>query len=66
MDFSFKIEGIENLNKATVEVQKEVANQLNIALLASAARVHKEASKSLTNGQKSGRVYKRRTVTHQA
>lgn len=66
MDFSFKIEGLDNLNKATVEVQKEIYKQVNIALLASAAMIHKEASKSLTNGQKSGRIYKRRTVTHQA
>lgn len=67
MEFTFKIEGIDNLNKAMVELQKEVARQLNIALLASATKVHKEASKSLTNGKKSGRIYKRgKSIIHQA
>lgn len=67
MDFSFEITGLDNISKATVEVQKEVEKQLDIALLASAARVHKEASISLTNGKKSGRIYKRgKVIIHQA
>jgi len=66
MDFSFKVEGVENLGKATAEMRKEVQRQLNIALVASAAKIHSEASKSLTSGKKSGKIYKRRTVTHQS
>jgi len=66
MDFTFKIDGLDRIEKATKEVQIEINKQLNIALVASAAKVHAEASKSLTNGQKSGALYKRGTKTHQA
>lgn len=66
MDFSVKIEGLDKLDKATADIQKAVAVELDKALYASAQQVVTEAKKSVLEGGKSGRVYKRRTVIHQA
>lgn len=66
MDFSFKIEGLDKITAATDAVRQEVAVQINKAAYASAQKVSAEAKKSILDGQKTGRTYKRRTVTHQA
>jgi HK97 gp10 family phage protein len=66
MDFSFKIEGLDKIGQATTRVQAEVGKELEKALYASALRIEKEAKKSILSGSKSGRIYKRRTVTHRA
>ena len=66
MDFSVKIEGLDKIERATREMQQSVAAEINKALFASAKHVEAEAKRSIVSGQKSGRTYKRRSVTHQA
>lgn len=67
MEISFTIEGLDNIAKATGRVKKEVDNELQKALLAAAMKVHSEASKSLTDGKKTGRIYRRgKNIVHQA
>lgn len=48
------------------EFQALLKKEVEIALYASAKQVEKEAKQSILNGKKTGRIYKRRTVTHQA
>lgn len=66
MDFSFKIEGLEQIARASDGVRQAVADEINKAVYASAQKVSTEAKKSLLDGNKSGRVYKRRSVSHRA
>lgn len=66
MEFSVQVEGLDKIAKATREVQENIERELNIALFASAKHVEGQAKRSILSGEKSGRVYKRRSVTHQA
>lgn len=66
MDISFKIEGLDRLQKAIGVTQEAIQKEILIALDASGRQVVSEAKKSILQGKKTGRVYKRRTVTHQA
>lgn len=66
MDFSVKIEGLDRLDRAMKGVPEAIDKEVKIALFASAKKVEAEAKKSITAGGKTGRIYKRRTVTHQA
>src|SRR5262249_49879155 len=66
MDFSVQIEGLDKLAQASSEIKQAVANEVEKGLFASAQKVRTEAITSIQNGQKSGRLYKRRTVIHRA
>jgi HK97 gp10 family phage protein len=66
MDFSVKIEGLDALESSTQAIRDAVANQINVAVYASAQQVRTEAIKSIQDGEKTGRVYKHGTVTHRA
>ncbi|WP_152051825.1 HK97-gp10 family putative phage morphogenesis protein [Tautonia marina] len=66
MDFEVKVEGLDRIQNATQEMQRSVEAELVKGLFASAKRVEAEAKRSITAGGKTGRVYRRRTVTHQA
>ncbi len=66
MEFSVQVEGLERIAKATREVQENIDRELNVALFASAKYVERQAKQSIVSGEKSGRTYKRRSVTHQA
>ncbi|WP_337187593.1 HK97-gp10 family putative phage morphogenesis protein [Phenylobacterium sp.] len=66
MEFSVKIEGLEKLDMAARHVQQNVQAELKKALYVSAQKVDAEAKKSIVSGQKSGRIYRRRSVLHQA
>jgi len=66
MDFSFKIDGLDRIEKASGRVQQEIHKELQKGLYASGLKVEKEAKQSILSGQKSGRIYTRRTVTHRA
>lgn len=66
MDFSVQIEGLDKLRNATSVTAKLVNQEVNKALFAAAKQVEKEAKQSIVSGQKSGRLYRRRTVTHRA
>ncbi|CAN5263124.1 hypothetical protein BH10PLA2_BH10PLA2_00640 [soil metagenome] len=66
MDFSVKIEGLDSIANATGAIKAAVQDEINKALFASAQQVRTEAIKSIQDGQKSGRIYKRRSVVHRA
>jgi HK97 gp10 family phage protein len=66
MNFEVRIEGLDKLATGSKKVQEAILSELNIALFASAKHVEAEAKKSILSGDKTGRVYKRRTVIHQA
>jgi HK97 gp10 family phage protein len=66
MDITVKVEGLDKVHRATKEVQQAIARELDVALFASAKKVEADAKKSIVSGEKSGRLYKRRTVTHRA
>ena len=66
MDFSFKVEGLERIEKATREVQANVNKELEKGLYACALKVEHEAKASIASGNKSGRIYKRGNITHKA
>ena len=66
MNVSFTIEGLIALSKQTAEVRAKVAREIDVALFAAAKQVEGEAKRSIAAGGKTGRVYKRRSVTHQA
>ena len=60
------IDGLDQIKQAMGATPKVVEQELNKALFASAKQVEKEAKLSILSGQKSGRLYHRRTVTHRA
>lgn len=66
MDISFKIEGLDRLDKASKAAVAEINKQMDIALYASAKKIEGEAKRSILSGKKTGRLYQRRTVAHQA
>jgi len=66
IEFSFKIEGLDRIENATQAVRDSVAAEIAKALYASAKQVETEAKKSILSGQKTGRIYKRGSVTHRA
>jgi HK97 gp10 family phage protein len=66
VDFSVTIEGLDKLQTASAAIRQAVADEINKAVYASAQQVATEAKRSLQEGGKSGRIYKRRSVTHQA
>ncbi len=66
MDFTVKIEGLEKIKKASTDIHASVQKELQKALLASAMKVEREAKDLIRKGPKTGRIYKRRTVTHRA
>lgn len=66
MEFSVQIEGLDRIGKATERVKQAVAKEIKIGLFASAKHVEREAKESILNGEKTGRIYKRRTVVHRA
>lgn len=66
MDFSVKIEGLDKLARNSQVIQARVKDEVEKALYVSGKKVEGDAKKSILDGQKSGRTYKRRTVFHRA
>lgn len=66
MEFSVKIEGLDKLAASSRRVQQAVEKEIAIGLFASGKKVEGDAKRSILEGHKSGRVYKRRTVSHRA
>lgn len=64
MDFSVTVSGPDPSKWGAKAASIE--RELKKALLASAQRVEKEAKESIARGPKSGRLYKRRSVSHRA
>jgi HK97 gp10 family phage protein len=66
VDFSVEIKGLDALVGAAEQVKQAVADEINKGVYASAQHVVAEAKKSILDGEKSGRIYKHRSVMHQA
>lgn len=66
MDFSVKIEGLDKIATASAAIRQNVADEINKAAFASAQKIASEAKRSLNDGNKSGRLYTRRSVSHRA
>jgi len=64
MQFSFKVDGLDRLDRATKAARESITREMAIALLASAKRIENEAKTSIMSGNKSGRVYQRGAVSH--
>jgi HK97 gp10 family phage protein len=66
MEFSVTIEGLDRIGRASQRVRDEIAKEINKAVFLSGKKVEGDAKRSILSGQKSGRIYTRRTVAHQA
>ena len=62
MDFSFKIEGLAKIEHASGQIRQAVANEINKALFISAKKIEEDAKKSILDGKKTGRAYKRGAI----
>lgn len=66
MDLTVQIEGLDKLGASAQKVQNAVRDEMRIGLYSSGNEVVAEAVKSIKGGGKTGRIYKRRSVFHQA
>lgn len=66
MDFTFEIQGLDKLLKVTGAVSDEVEKEVAKGLFASAKKIEGDAKRSILNGEKTGRTYKRGNVLHRA
>jgi hypothetical protein len=66
MEFSVKVEGLDRLARKSEAFAKIAEQEIARALFASAKKVEGDAKRSVLSGQKSGRIYKRKTVVHRA
>jgi HK97 gp10 family phage protein len=66
MQIDVQIDGLKDLKTASIKVQQAVTAEMLKGLAASAKRVETDAKRSIANGGKTGRVYKRRGVAHRA
>jgi hypothetical protein len=66
MNFSVKIEGLDQLENATAAIREALASEIDKAVYVSAEHVATEYKQSLLDGEKTGRIYKRRSIVHQA
>ena len=66
MDVSVSVEGLDRIKNATGEVVQNINRELDIALFAVAKKVEADAKRSILEGGKTGKLYKRRTVVHRA
>lgn len=66
IEFSVQVEGLDKLAKASELIYQRAKNEIEKALYASAKKVESDAKRSILDGNKTGRVYKRGNVTHRA
>lgn len=66
MEIKVEIDGLQRIDRASNAARKAIAEEIGKGLFAVAKKVEGEAKRSILNGQKSGRIYQRRSVTHQA
>jgi HK97 gp10 family phage protein len=67
VEFSFKVEGLDGIGRASEAVRRSVVKELQKGLFVSAKWVEADAKQSILSGDKHGRVYKRgKTVSHRA
>src|SRR5687768_17301699 len=66
MEFSVRIEGLDRLERSSKLIQARAKSEIEKALFASGKKVEGEAKRSILDGNKTGLLYTRRTVTHRA
>jgi HK97 gp10 family phage protein len=66
IELSVQVEGLDKLAKSSELIQQRAKNEIEKALYASAKKVESDAKRSILDGNKTGRVYKRGNVTHRA
>ena len=66
VDFSVKVEGLDKIATASAAIQEAVAAQVKAGLYVCGKQIESDWKKSILAGGKTGRIYKRRGVTHQA
>lgn len=66
MRIDVKIDGLDRIDRATGKVRQAIAEEVVKALFLSSKRIEGDAKKSILDGQKTGRVYKRGNVEHRA
>lgn len=66
MDIKIELSGLDSLESRTVKVREMIAQELRKGMQASVLKIEAEAKRSIATGKKTGAIYKRRTVTHQA
>jgi hypothetical protein len=62
MDFNVRIDGLDQIVESGEAVRQAVANEINKALYVSAKKVEDDAKKSILDGQKTGRTYRRSAI----
>lgn len=66
MKLKFGLAGVEKLLRASAELERRVGRGVDQAVAVAAARIHGNYRKKLQRGSRSGRIYKRRGISHQA
>jgi HK97 gp10 family phage protein len=66
MELKVEIEGLDRIGNTTDRVLKGIERELKVGLYAAAKKVEADAKRSIASGEKTGRTYRRRSVTHQA
>lgn len=66
MEFSVKIDGLNELAAKSRRVARVADEEIAKALYVSGKQVEKEAKQSILDGNKTGRLYRRGTVVHRA
>ncbi len=66
MDISFTIEGLDKIAQASESIRRNIESEISKGLYAGAQQIATDYKKSVMEGGKSGRIYKRRSVIHQA
>lgn len=64
--FDIQLLGGDKLMRRMRQIQEQMGTELEAALFKAGLVTESEAKKSILQGSKTGRVYKRRTVTHRA
>ncbi len=66
MEITVKIDGLDRIDRATDVARKAIAEEIAKGLYASAKKVEGDAKRSILDGQKTGRTYRRGNVLHRA
>lgn len=66
MEINVKIDGLDRIDRASDAARKSIAEEINKGLFAVAKKVEADAKRSIMDGQKSGRIYRRGNVLHRA
>lgn len=66
MQVNVEIVGLERLKKKYANLNLQIEKEVQATLFVSAKQIEGDAKKSILRGQKTGRLYQRRSVSHRA